>query len=134
MKSMWWAQITAVIRLEMKKTFFARRGLWIYVLALFRSCFFLHTGLRSETRSAARPNCARQGEKRLTYADLLAIHPGMSKDEVLATLGKPPIVLHWDKRPAVRRTSESLSRWRSTDIRMVSTTFSSDSLVTRCGV
>ena len=33
MKSVWWAQIKAVIRLEIKKTFFARRGLWIYFLA-----------------------------------------------------------------------------------------------------
>ena len=28
MTKLWWAQIKAVIRLEMKKTFFARRGLW----------------------------------------------------------------------------------------------------------
>ena len=34
MTKLWWAQIKSVIRLEMKKTLFARRGLWIYVLAL----------------------------------------------------------------------------------------------------
>ena len=34
MTKLWWAQIKSVIRLEMKKTFFARRGLWIYILAL----------------------------------------------------------------------------------------------------
>ena len=34
MKAIWWAQIVAVMRLEIKKTFFARRGLWIYLLAL----------------------------------------------------------------------------------------------------
>jgi ABC-type transport system involved in multi-copper enzyme maturation permease subunit len=33
MKSLWLMQIAAVFRLEMKKTFFARRGLWIYLLA-----------------------------------------------------------------------------------------------------
>ncbi len=33
MKRIWWAQIKAVIRLEMRKTFFAKRGLWIYVVA-----------------------------------------------------------------------------------------------------
>ena len=32
--NLWFAQILAVIRLEWKKTFFARRGFWIYILAL----------------------------------------------------------------------------------------------------
>lgn len=31
--NLWFTQIIAVIRLELKKTFFARRGLWIYLLA-----------------------------------------------------------------------------------------------------
>jgi ABC-type transport system involved in multi-copper enzyme maturation permease subunit len=31
--NLWIAQILAVIRLELKKTFFAKRGLWIYILA-----------------------------------------------------------------------------------------------------
>jgi len=29
--SLVWAQIRAIIRIEMKKTFFAKRGLWIYI-------------------------------------------------------------------------------------------------------
>jgi hypothetical protein len=33
-KTLWLTQIAAVIRLEMRKTFFARRGLWVYLLAL----------------------------------------------------------------------------------------------------
>ena len=33
MKRLWWTQIKAVVRLELKKTFFAKRGLWIYALA-----------------------------------------------------------------------------------------------------
>lgn len=41
MKTMWWAQIRAVIRLEMRKTFFAKRGLWIYLLALAPVVLFL---------------------------------------------------------------------------------------------
>ena len=31
--NLWLAQIVAVIRLELRKTFFAKRGLWIYILA-----------------------------------------------------------------------------------------------------
>ena len=42
--NLWFAQILAVIRLEWKKTFFARRGLWIYILALMPlTLFTIHT-------------------------------------------------------------------------------------------
>ena len=34
MISLWLSQIAAVIRLEMKKTFFSKRGLWVYLVAL----------------------------------------------------------------------------------------------------
>ena len=40
MNTMWWAQVKSVIRLEMRKTLFARRGLWIYVLALLPVLLF----------------------------------------------------------------------------------------------
>src|SRR6202011_1541637 len=41
LKRIWWEQIKAVIRLEMKKTFFAKRGLWIYVLAVLAVFLFI---------------------------------------------------------------------------------------------
>lgn len=34
MKDLWMRQVAAVLRLEMKKTFFSKRGWWIYLLAL----------------------------------------------------------------------------------------------------
>ena len=40
MNALWLAQIAAVLRLEMKKTFFARRGLWIYLLAFAPAVLF----------------------------------------------------------------------------------------------
>ncbi len=40
--NLWLAQIVAVIRLELRKTFFAKRGAWIYVLALLP--VLLYTG------------------------------------------------------------------------------------------
>jgi ABC-type transport system involved in multi-copper enzyme maturation permease subunit len=40
MKYLWLMQIGAVLRLEMRKTFFARRGLWIYLLALMPLLIF----------------------------------------------------------------------------------------------
>jgi ABC-type transport system involved in multi-copper enzyme maturation permease subunit len=44
MKTLWLLQIGAVLRLEMRKTFFAKRGLWIYILAVMPLLIFLgHT-------------------------------------------------------------------------------------------
>ncbi len=44
MKTLWLTQIAAVLRLEMRKTFFSRRGLWVYLLALFPVMAYLgHT-------------------------------------------------------------------------------------------
>jgi len=40
MKYLWLLQIGAVVRLEMRKTFFARRGLWIYLLAILPLLIF----------------------------------------------------------------------------------------------
>jgi ABC-type transport system involved in multi-copper enzyme maturation permease subunit len=39
--ALWWAEIQAVIRLEMRKTFFAKRGLWVYILALAPVLLFM---------------------------------------------------------------------------------------------
>ena len=33
MIKLWHRQIVSVVRLEMKKTFFSKRGLWVYLLA-----------------------------------------------------------------------------------------------------
>ena len=38
--SLWRAQIGAILRLEIKKNFFARRGLWVYLLALMPAVLF----------------------------------------------------------------------------------------------
>lgn len=38
--NLWLVQILAVIRLELRKTFFAKRGVWIYILALMPLALF----------------------------------------------------------------------------------------------
>jgi ABC-type transport system involved in multi-copper enzyme maturation permease subunit len=38
--NLWLHQMQAVLRLELKKTFFARRGLWIYILAFLPALMF----------------------------------------------------------------------------------------------
>jgi ABC-type transport system involved in multi-copper enzyme maturation permease subunit len=105
MVKLWWAQIRAVIRLEMKKTFFARRGLWIYILALLPILLFAgHAVIVSHERGQTL-EIARQAEKHVTYQDLLAVKTGMTSPEVIALLGKPPQRFHWNQRKLIRVTS-----------------------------
>lgn len=54
MKTLWLAQIAAILRLEMRKTFFSRRGLWVYLLALFPVFLFAtHTFITLERHRTA---------------------------------------------------------------------------------
>jgi ABC-type transport system involved in multi-copper enzyme maturation permease subunit len=91
----WWAQIKAVIRLEMRKTFFAKRGLWIYLVALLPVLLFMAYAMANSHRQSQSASVARRGEKALAYQDLLAVKPDMTREEVVAILGKPPVNFHW---------------------------------------
>ena len=62
MSKHWFSQVLAVMRLELRKTFFARRGLWVYVLAFAPVLLF-----------AAHSILASRGQERL--AQLAAAHP-----------------------------------------------------------
>ena len=98
MTRLWWNQIKAVIRLEMKKTFFAKRGLWIYLLALLPLVPFIGHAIDVEHQKIVRARLATEGEKHLTRQDLATITAGMSDQEVLQRLGKPPAVTRWNQR------------------------------------
>lgn len=82
-----WAQIRAVIRLEMRKTFFAKRGLWVYALALGPVALYLVHSIdmlrdrdRRQALAAAHP---------ASTETLHSITRGMTRDEVVAALGEP---------------------------------------------
>lgn len=101
MMRLWWAQIKAIIRLEMKKTFFAKRGLWIYVIAALPVVLFVVYAIATSTQEHRRTSVAGRSERPLTYQDLLAVKPGMTSQAVIALLGNPPVRFHWtDSRPA----------------------------------
>ncbi len=87
MMSMWLGQIGAVIRLEMKKTFFSKRGLWVYLLALapvaittIHSLVELSQGEERRAMAAARP---------VDTSLLQSIQPGIEQTEVYERLGEP---------------------------------------------
>jgi hypothetical protein len=89
MTQLWRAQVLAVVRLELKKTFFARRGLWIYFLAFAPVALFLAHSLVEIHLHGVRREMARQMSRPLTAADFSFIHEGMTRDEVIAALGNP---------------------------------------------
>src|SRR5262252_8102526 len=98
MNRLWWTQVKAVIRLELKKTFFAKRGLWIYAVAALPVLLFIAYAVAMSNEQHNTIKVARNGQKQLSYQDLLAIKSGMARDEVLAILGKPPVNFHWTGR------------------------------------
>lgn len=109
MTRLWWAQIKAVIRLEMKKTFLAKRGLWIYVVAALPVLLFIAYAIATSSQQNQSVSIARRGERTLAYQDLLAVHPGMTSQEVIAILGKPPITFHWtEDRPPETENSAAV--------------------------
>ena len=95
MKRVWWQQIKAVMRLEIKKTFFATRGLWIYFVALVPVLIFMAYSIVNSTQIHKSTNIAQRQEKRLTYQDLQAVRSGMTKQEVVGLLGRPPVDFRW---------------------------------------
>lgn len=87
MISMWLAQTWAVVRLEMKKTFLSRRGLWVYLLAFAPAAImFLHS-MVSLANQEERQQLAAAHPASATA--LQSIAQGMTIDEVLERAGEP---------------------------------------------
>ena len=109
MNRLWWTQIKAVVRLELKKTLLARRGLWIYVLAVSPVLIFIAFTFAMSAHRSRMQDLSRHTDKRLTYADLQAVQPGMTKEEVISMLGKPSIRWQFtENRPIDPRTTENI--------------------------
>lgn len=82
-----WPQLFAIIRLEIWKTFFSRRGLWIYLFALAPVLLFTANSIY-EPREQARLAAIAEAHP-VSLADLTAISRGMSNSVVVAKLGEP---------------------------------------------
>jgi ABC-type transport system involved in multi-copper enzyme maturation permease subunit len=85
--ALWWSQMRAVIRLEMRKTFFAKRGIWVYLLALAPAALFfadslvvIHDRDRRAELETTHP---------VTAETLRSITTGMTRQQVEDKAGEP---------------------------------------------
>jgi hypothetical protein len=104
MKTFALGQILAVIRLELRKTFFARRGLWIYLLALAPVLLFFGHSIYAPREQQRLARLAAPHP--ISAKALRAIHRGMSRKEVLKDLGQPYFQRTWRHRRGPRRFRE----------------------------
>lgn len=113
MNRLWWTQVKAVIRLELKKTFFAKRGLWIYAVAALPVLIFIAYAVAMSNQQHRTARIARESEKQLSYQDLRSVKTGMTRDEVVTILGKPPLDFHWtEHRPTGPGSIEDIAHER----------------------
>lgn len=86
MNPLWLAQIWAVMRLELKKSFFNKRSFWIYLLAA--APIFIYAAHSFEVLQDSNRR-ARSAQPGVTREKLLRIQPEMTREQVVAILGEP---------------------------------------------
>lgn len=84
---LWCVQIVAVLRLEMRKTFFARRGLWVYLLALAPVLLFAAHSINAPRRQARLARIAAAHP--ISKWALLFVRPGATREQIEKRLGLP---------------------------------------------
>jgi len=83
----WLSQIGLVIRLEMRKTFFSRRGIWVYLLALAPVLIFLGHSFSEISNRKVRQ--AMNAAHPVSTETLRAIERGATIEEVMEKVGEP---------------------------------------------
>jgi ABC-type transport system involved in multi-copper enzyme maturation permease subunit len=119
------SQIASVMRLELRKSFFARRGLWIYILAFGPALLYLIHAI-----DVTRDHEHRQALLKSHPVDTLAlrsIQPGMREEQVEAELGEP----YQKNEFGRRRGGSQFSSYRYTDGESDFTIFIVDGTVRR---
>ncbi len=87
MTGLWLTQILAVMRLEMKKTFFAKRGVWVYLLAFAPVVLYLVHSINNPLERQRLEKIAT--DHRVSTQALNSIKEGATPDEVIEQLGEP---------------------------------------------
>jgi ABC-type transport system involved in multi-copper enzyme maturation permease subunit len=93
----WISQIGLVIRLEMRKTFFSRRGLWVYLVALAPVLIFLGHSLSEINNRKERQ--ALNAAHPVSTAALRSIQRGSTIEEVVEKVGEPFTKFEFVRRP-----------------------------------
>jgi hypothetical protein len=96
----------------MKKTFFARRGLWVYLLAFAPLLLFISHSISAGHRRAQLERIAR--DHPISSKALSDIQAGMTRDEVTQKLGQPFSQRDGHTRDEHNEQREQ-SHWRYTD-------------------
>jgi ABC-type transport system involved in multi-copper enzyme maturation permease subunit len=87
MIKLWYGQIISVVRLELKKTFFSKRGLWIYLLAFAPVVLYI---INSVHATRERQHLAQLANKPgVSQVAFNSIKTGLSSNQVVEKLGKP---------------------------------------------
>jgi outer membrane protein assembly factor BamE (lipoprotein component of BamABCDE complex)/ABC-type transport system involved in multi-copper enzyme maturation permease subunit len=100
--ALWWAQVRGVVRMEMFKTFFSRRGLWIYALALMPVLIYLGHTLNTMQKRAAYANAPVMPDDKVAQ-----IKDGMTRREVVDLLGMPD----FDREFRINKKDAEVMRW-----------------------
>ena len=87
MIKLWYGQIVSAVRLELKKTFFSKRGLWIYLLAFAPVALYI---INSAHASRERQRLVQLAIKHpVSQGAFYNINNGLSRDQVIEKLGEP---------------------------------------------
>jgi ABC-type transport system involved in multi-copper enzyme maturation permease subunit len=81
------SQMLAVIRLELRKTFFARRGLWVYLLALAPAVLYFGHSVYAPREQQRLVRLARRHP--IPTEALESISRGHKREDVIAEVGQP---------------------------------------------
>ena len=100
MNPLWMKQVMAVLRLEIRKSFFARRGLWIYLLAAIPLLIWGARAIQMQYKQELIRNNVSQGA---TREKLMSIKPGMTREQVRDVLPSPSFRSSFRRRDGVRR-------------------------------
>ena len=84
---LWCAQVLGIARLELRKTLFSRRGLWVYLLAFAPAVLFVGRSIYAPREQGRLQRVAAVHP--VSSETLSAIQVGLSQDEVIKKLGEP---------------------------------------------
>ena len=92
-------QVWIIAKLEMRRAFFSKRALWVYLLALFPAVIFVGHGISVKMQ---RDEYAGKAVVSAAVLDRMAV--GTADTEVLAASGKPLTDRSWERRDVKRRS------------------------------